>query len=169
MVNSNYVEEYFVDSTYKTNRRVGAEVFGIIANVNGVGFLLAYMLYSKTPGASADAEENAKAITLREWFTRMREFGFWPKFFFTGKDAATMLAINVVFGAQCLRLCLWHMLRSIDKKLSSKKLPRPSYTEQDARAASVALSGENDVFEVSESFLPRNVSRTGIYNDTYDG
>lgn len=155
MVNCSHIQEYFIDSTYKTNR-VDVELYGIIANVNGVGYPLAYMLYGKTAAMSIEAEENVKAITLREWFLEMKDIGFNPGFFFSDKDAATMQAIRVVFGDLCLRLCLWHMKRSINAKLYSQKKARPSYTSESARAATEALG-----FEISEEFVPSSVTRTG--------
>lgn len=100
LVTCEYVEEYSIDSTYKTNR-VGVELFGAIANIDGVGYPLGYLLFGKTAGISEEAEENAKAITLRDWFAKMKELGFNPKFFFSDKDSATMQAIRVIFGPLC--------------------------------------------------------------------
>jgi hypothetical protein len=37
------VEEFLVDATYKTNR-AGYELYAVIANVHGAGFLISYLL-----------------------------------------------------------------------------------------------------------------------------
>ncbi|KAG2214782.1 hypothetical protein INT45_011563 [Circinella minor] len=42
------VEEFHVDSTYKTNR-TGHELFSIVASVNGIGFPIAYFLLRMNP------------------------------------------------------------------------------------------------------------------------
>lgn len=82
---------------------------------------------------------------------------FNSRFFFSDKDASTIQAVkNVMFGFSRLRLCIWHMLRSIEEKLASRTLANPAYTAEDARTASSLLG-----FEVSETFLPCNVPRTG--------
>lgn len=42
------VEEFHVDSTYKTNR-TGHELFAVVATVNGIGFPIAYFLLKMNP------------------------------------------------------------------------------------------------------------------------
>lgn len=56
------------------------------------------------------------------------------------------------------------MLRSVNKKLSSQKLANPNYHVEDALEASIALSTETDLFDVSNIFLPINVPRSGKTN-----
>ncbi|KAF7730058.1 hypothetical protein EC973_003003 [Apophysomyces ossiformis] len=125
-----YVEEYHIDSTYKTNR-ANCELFGIVGNVNRMGIPIAYMLCD-TSLADSDID-NAKALVITEFLTKPKEEGFDPKFVFWDKDQAQMYAIQSVWSGHRLRLCLWHIQRSVEKKLAKQKLREPHYNASQAQ------------------------------------
>lgn len=100
-------------------------MFGIVANVNGVAFPIAYFLYTKL---EQNAPNGTKTKALKRFFVKLRDHGFVPTFMFSDKDKAQMRAIETVWGRNPirLRLCLWHLKRAIDKKLSepiSRNIP----------------------------------------------
>ncbi|KAF7725365.1 hypothetical protein EC973_009631 [Apophysomyces ossiformis] len=147
---SPFVEEFHVDSTYKTNR-IGCELFGIIANVNGSGFPIAYMILHLDPRHTP--EENTRSDVLKAFFTTLRQKGLQPKFMFTDKDVGQIAAIESTWEPRTLRLCLWHMQRSIKIKLAQEKLLHPIY------------NAENAVQEfpfIDPVFQPDFIDRSGI-------
>ena len=116
------VEEFVIDSTYKTNRE-GSELFGVIANVNGAGFPVAYLLVDTR--LAPDHAITPKTIILESFMRSLSSMGMSPAFMHSDKDAAQMEAITRVWGNNCLRLCTWHMRRAVDRKLQSNKAATP--------------------------------------------
>lgn len=98
---------------------------GIIANVNGAGFPVAYLLF-ETRLASSDVY-TPKAEVLIAFFERLKPLRFQPKFIFSDKDAAQISARETTWSGRRLRLCIWHMQRAIDQKLAKRKVDRPVY------------------------------------------
>lgn len=106
-----------MDATYKTNR-YGHELYAIIASVDGVGFPVAYM-FVNIQQATDNSQLKTRAIAT--FCTKLKQTGFEPKYFFTDKDMAQINAIEDAFGDDTkVSLCLWHMQRSIEKKLASQ-------------------------------------------------
>lgn len=145
------VEEFCIDSTYKTNRE-GSELFGILASVNGAGYPVAYLLVD-----TSLAPQNAvqpKTTILTHFLQSLSSMGMHPKFMFSDKDAAQMEAIRVNFGDSCLRLCLWHMLRAVQRKMSSNKSQRPpTYDVHELR---------QQLNFIREDFVPQQHHRDGL-------
>ncbi|KAI9491741.1 hypothetical protein BDB00DRAFT_930163 [Zychaea mexicana] len=130
-------EEYHVDSTYKTNR-AGYELFGIVATVNGVGFPIAYMLLKLTPQSQLvnDGEDDTFRVgVIAEFFKCLKQAGLQPKFMFTDKDWGQICAIleAVWTNGRVLRLCLWHLVHSVKKRLADPETARPQNIPDEAR------------------------------------
>jgi hypothetical protein len=70
-----------------------------------------------------------KIAALVRFFTEMRNRGINPTFMFCDKDSAEITTITNIWGVSCLRLCLWHLNRAVDKHLSAPQRSRrvPSY------------------------------------------
>jgi hypothetical protein len=134
-VQSDQVTEYHVDSTYKTNR-AGFELFGVVANVYGSGYPIAYLIVKVTSNANVSGEDTGRITALKTFFQEMKDRGFNPTFFFTDKDQAEINAIEAIWpsdGPSIVRLCLWHLKRAIKLKLSKPKTAiLPIYNEQAA-------------------------------------
>ena len=129
---------------------MGSELYGIIANVNGVGYPIAYLLYT----ALDTAPPFTKTTTLVEFFQTLSNRGFDPLFFFSDKDQAQMSAIETVWGPDRLRLCLWHMLRAVSMKLAKQKpVHLPAYD---------ALEAHGMFPFVDVGFTPSTGGRTGV-------
>ncbi|KAI9310380.1 hypothetical protein BX666DRAFT_2033110 [Dichotomocladium elegans] len=126
------------------------KLFGVVAAINGVGFPVAYLLLD------VNSEQvdplNEKKHVIRRFFSVLRQKRLMPTFFFTDKDAAQIYAIEAVWGTEVLRLCLWHLDRSVKLKLAQQKLISPPYDVTQAHA-------EFDF--VSPLFLPDLLDRSG--------
>ncbi|SAL95591.1 hypothetical protein, partial, partial [Absidia glauca] len=135
LVQSDQVTEYHVDSTCKTNR-AGFELFGVVANVYGSGYPIAYLIVKVASNTNVSGEDTGRITALKTFFQEMKDRGFNPTFFFTDKDQAEINAIEAVWpseGPSIIRLCLWHLKRAIKLKLSKPKTAiLPIYNEQAA-------------------------------------
>ena len=129
---------------------MGSELYGIIANINGVGYPIAYFLYT----ALDTALPFTKTMTLVAYFQTLRDHGFDPLFFFSDKDQAQMSAIKTVYCPDRLRLYLWHMLRAVAMKLAKQKLVHLSAYD--------ALEAHRIFPFVDVGFTPSTDGRTGV-------
>jgi hypothetical protein len=129
LTRSNQVTEYHVDSTYKTNR-AGFELFGVVANVYGSGYPIAYLIVkvdtSATPSRPNNdvVQDTPRVTALKTFFQVMKDQGFNPTFMFTDKDQAEINAIEAIWpleASSIIRLCLWHLKRAVKLKLSKAK------------------------------------------------
>ncbi|SAM02978.1 hypothetical protein [Absidia glauca] len=129
LTRSNQVTEYHVDSTYKTNR-AGFELFGVVANVYGSGYPIAYLIVkvdtSATPSRLNNdvVQDTPRVAALKTFFQVMKDQGFNPTFMFTDKDQAEINAIEAIWpleASSIIRLCLWHLKRAVKLKLSKAK------------------------------------------------
>ncbi|KAG2211008.1 hypothetical protein INT45_003015 [Circinella minor] len=170
------VEEFYVDSIYKTNH-TGHELFSILASVNRIRFLIAHFLLrinpinepinsndqsnpmnhtiastdhtttintSNSPAPNIDntptpyaptTEKIREAIQLQltaRFFTRLHSQGLNPRFMFTDKDEDQISAISQVFSDNAVRLCLWHLMRTVKLQLAKPKLSNPQYNINEA-------------------------------------
>ncbi|KAI9258883.1 hypothetical protein BDA99DRAFT_561255 [Phascolomyces articulosus] len=93
------VEEFHVDSTFKTNR-TGHELFRIVATVNGVGAPFAYFLLKMTTTTTPlnDALLVTRSDVIAFFFTELNEMGLHTRFMFTDKDEGQVDAITRVWG-----------------------------------------------------------------------
>ena len=139
------MEEFHVDSTYKTNR-LGYELFGIVANINGCGFPIAYMIFGVD---ETRVPENRRRPTrmdfIHRFFRCLHNNGLGPKFMFSDKDLGQINAIESVFGRFALRLCLWHLDHSVKLRFNESKTADPRYD---------AVAARRNYPFVSLNFLP---------------
>lgn len=88
------VMEVYIDSTHRTNVNK-AELFGIIAEENGTGIPVGYMLMENKP--TVDSEEFPGEVTscCTRFFQYAFENGLNPRMIHTDKSAAEINAIKV--------------------------------------------------------------------------
>ena len=153
---SPFIKEFHVDSTYKTNR-MGYELFGVIANINGIGFPIAYMLLGMNSNVQDDRRAPSRMEVIRRFFGALRNAGFRPTYMFTDKDRGQINAMERVWGRDVVRLCLWHFKRSVKMRLSGDKVQNPNYDPQAAR--------QRFPF-VSLDFLPSRDRSGKVYPDS---
>jgi hypothetical protein len=119
-VHSDQVNEYHVDSTYKTNR-AGFELFGIVANVQGSGYPIAYMIMNVDSRTNRANQDTHRVAVLKLFFRAMKDRGLNPTFMFCDKDMAEINAIEATWNPSVIRLCLWHLKRAVKTKLGQPK------------------------------------------------
>jgi hypothetical protein len=122
LVGNDEVKEFHVDSTFKTNR-VGFELFGVIANVYGSGYPIAYLIM-KVDTTVPNDQESQRIAVLKLFFQTMKNQGLNPTFMFCDKDRSEINAIEATWHNNdnpILRLCLWHLKRAVKFKLQSQK------------------------------------------------
>lgn len=125
------IREYHVDSTFKTNR-MGCELFAVVANINGAGFPIAYFMFKHFNNTinqqqldeytrQQDLDRRCRVPALLEFFGALQNRGINPLFMFCDKDAAEISAITTTWGANTVRLCLWHLKQAVDRQLAKKR------------------------------------------------
>lgn len=121
--------ELVMDETYGTNSS-GNGLFAVMAEVDGSGIVLAYLLADIIPGDDGKKHSNPGAMInlLQQFLARLRHFGFAPAFFGCDKDMSEIAAIGYAFPESSRQLCYWHAIRAIKKKLTdSDKTASQSY------------------------------------------
>lgn len=105
----------FSDNTNKLN----LELYAVIAEVDGAGCPLAYLLLTTTNAITNGARSNV----LSRFLSELKNVNVNPRFVLTDKDAAQIKAIKVVWPNTNIQLCYWHLKRAVRKQLSSNKNP----------------------------------------------
>ena len=107
------VQEAYIDSTFKTNSSKH-ELFAILGSFLGTGFPIAYLLLE----AGGNERKMQRKFSIERFLeaTRREVEHFKPTFFFTDKNLGQISAISSVYGVNP-SICLWHMKRSIKRKL----------------------------------------------------
>ena len=115
---------------------MGYELFGVIANFNGCGFPIAYMFLGDNNARIIPEHERtpSRMDMIQRFFRTLRHAGFAPAFMFSDKDVGQINGIETVFGANALRLCLWHIQRAVKLRLAGDKVQSPRYDVASAQA-----------------------------------
>ncbi|CAG8684631.1 16579_t:CDS:2, partial [Rhizophagus irregularis] len=95
------IHEIGVDATYNTNN-LKFELYVVHAEIDGMGFPLAYLFM----------ENNGNCGN-----------GIQPEFFISDKDFAQISAARFVWKNIKVQLCLWHIKKAVEARLSSNKKP----------------------------------------------
>ena len=96
------------------------ELYSVLAEVNGMGFPLAYMLLTTATAIIDDVR--TKMIT--HFFDKLYHIGINPTFVMTDKDSAQISAVKTIWPDAYIQLCLWHLKRAIKRQLGLKKQPK---------------------------------------------
>ncbi|SAL95028.1 hypothetical protein [Absidia glauca] len=119
-VHGDQVNEYHVDSTYKTNR-AGFELFGIVANVQGSGYPISNMIMNVDSRTNPANQDTHRVAVLKLFFRAMKDRGLNPTFMFCDKDMVRINAIEATWNPSVIRLCFWHLKRAVKTKLGQPK------------------------------------------------
>ncbi|KAI5452823.1 hypothetical protein NCC49_006363 [Naganishia albida] len=107
------------------------ELLTVMAEYDGSGYPLAYLLRKTTKAAKTQAlrESIAKArhATLTHLFTEMKRRGVAPSFVGTDKDFQEIRAVNAVWPEAKHQLCYWHAKRALEKRLRQPPSEVTSY------------------------------------------
>lgn len=117
--------ELMVDATYNTNKQK-YELYGAMAIVDGTGFPLSYLFL-------ATGKNRPVCRTITEWFAALKKRRLSViETFYTDKDFAQISAAKATWPEVNVQLCLWHVKRAIEQKLSSRAGQQSRYNPQDA-------------------------------------
>jgi hypothetical protein len=118
----------FLPCLSDNTNKLGLELYSVLAEMDGMGFPLAYMLLT-TKTAMVDA----CTMVIKRFLECLRQRGVNPRFAMVDKDAAQIRAIKTVWPAIHIQLCYWHLKRAVKRQLASTKKPQQMrYTIYDA-------------------------------------
>lgn len=107
-----------MDATYGTNSS-GAELFAVLAEVDGSGVPICYMFVEKQgltqPGRRSS--ENVMTSIIMQMLSFLKDLGIEPRFFGTDKDQAELNAVGAVFPGCKRHICWWHLKQAVQRKL----------------------------------------------------
>ncbi|KAF0531203.1 ATP-dependent DNA helicase pif1 [Gigaspora margarita] len=102
------ISEIYLDATYKTARG-RYELYGIIADVEGTGFLIAYLVLDTTRAMDTSTSTGKCCKILECFLETIKAHDINPEFVFTDKDFAEINAATNVWGPLVVQLCTWHI------------------------------------------------------------
>lgn len=109
----NSLMELMVDATYNTNK-LKYELYGAMAIVDGAGFPISYLFIA--PGKNRDITN-----IITEWFVALKTQQLANvRIFYTDKDLSQINAAKATWNNIKVQLCLWHVNRAVEQKLSSR-------------------------------------------------
>lgn len=112
--------EVYIDSTHRTNVNK-AELFGIIAEENGTGIPIGYMLMENKPTVDSEAFPGEVTSCCTRFFQYAFQNGLNPRMIHTDKSAAEINAIKAVWPGSEQKLCAWHVNKDINERFQSHK------------------------------------------------
>lgn len=126
------VSNIHCDATYKTAKG-RFELYGIIGNVEGAGFPMAYLILNTTKTPSDEQQTGLRTKALSDFFHSLRDKGLQPQYFYTDKDFAEINATKEAWPNTSVQLCQWHMEKAIKEKLKShKRIRHTQYQSNEA-------------------------------------
>ena len=115
--------ELAIDETYGTNS-AGMGLFTVLAEVDGAGIPVAYLLVEVKPNKNGKkkADSGAMIQLLQEFLGPLKSAGFNPTFFGCDKDQSEITAIQLTWPHSTkVQLCLWHAKRALQNRLLSSE------------------------------------------------
>ena len=117
--------ELMVDATYNTNKQK-YELYGALAIVDGTGFPVSYLFL-------ATGRNRPVTRVITEWFEMLKTKRLENiQTFYTDKDLAQINAARATWPDANIQLCLWHVKRAVEQKLSSRASQQSRYNPQNA-------------------------------------
>lgn len=104
--------ELHCDATYKMAKG-RFELYGLVGNIEGMGFLLGYLILDTTKASNSEAQEGLRTEALTGFFHAFHSKGLNPIYFYTDKDFAQRNAAKNVWPESDIQLCLWHLIYSV--------------------------------------------------------
>jgi hypothetical protein len=107
-----------MNNTANTNKN-NTELFAGVAGMLGEGLPRCYLLIT----SKANAAPHAKHAALIDWVRAFRALGADPQFTLSDKDQSEINALKYLWPQAKHQLCLWHLLRSLKRRLSQYRHP----------------------------------------------
>ncbi len=93
------------------------ELYVVHAEIDGTGFPLAY-LFMENHG---NCGNGIRTGTIIDFLIQLKIRGLEPEFFLTDKDFAQISAARFVWKNIKVQLCLWHIKKAVEARLSNNK------------------------------------------------
>ena len=90
------------------------------AEIDGMGFPLAYLFLEN----NGNCGNGIRTGILIDFFIQLKNCGLEPEFFLTDKDFAQISAACFVWKEIKVQLCLWHIKKAVEARLSNNKKPQ---------------------------------------------
>ncbi|CAG8677863.1 11632_t:CDS:2, partial [Scutellospora calospora] len=113
------ITEIYIDATYKTTRS-HYELYSIIADVDGAGYPITYLIIDTTKAKDTDPSTGKRRIILEKFLVALKSHNINPQFVFTDKNFVEISAASNIWGSSVVQLCVWHMKQAIKRKLKKK-------------------------------------------------
>jgi hypothetical protein len=105
----------FLDNT----NNLKFELYVVHAEIDGMGFPLAYLFMEN----NGNCGNGIRTGILINFLVQLKERGLEPEFFISDKDFAQISAAHFVWKNIKVQLCLWHIKKAVEARLSSNKKP----------------------------------------------
>jgi len=96
------------------------ELYVVHAEVDSMGFLLAYLFLENNGNCGG----GIRTGVIIDFLLQLKKLGLEPEFFITDKDFAQISAARFVWKDIKVQLCLWHIKKAVEARLSSNKVPQ---------------------------------------------
>ncbi|PCH44631.1 hypothetical protein WOLCODRAFT_50308, partial [Wolfiporia cocos MD-104 SS10] len=111
-----HTQELAMDSTWNTNG-ANFEVFATVAEAQGSGIPLAFLLILTSPEAASGAKQDV----LENFLGEVKKLGMDPEYTLTDKDWSEINAMHATWPNAKHQLCFWHALRALKQRLAKTK------------------------------------------------
>ncbi|KAF8577145.1 hypothetical protein K439DRAFT_1649156 [Ramaria rubella] len=126
-----FTQELAMDSTWNMNRQ-NFELFRAVAEVQGIGIPISYLLISTTKSTPKGSKEKI----IAKWLQSLKDKGIHPEFVLTDKDQSEINAVKLVWPHAKDQLCFWHALHAVKQRLAKNKSMPVHYNSTQARESS---------------------------------
>src|SRR5260370_41675790 len=117
------------DTQADNTNRAELELYGMLGEADGAGFLLAYCLLS----TASSIEDSKCQLALKSFLEKVQDmYQLNPTFMHTDKDISEVNMCHDVWPDAKHVLCSWHMQRSWSEHLAKVKLLMTLYDPLDA-------------------------------------
>lgn len=126
------------------------ELFSAVADAEGSGIPLAFLLMR----TSKEAASGAKEAVLKQFLRALKSRGVNPEFTLSDKDWSEINAMRATWPNAKHQLCFWHALRALKQRLSKTK---------DTPAVYDAVSAKREFDFIDTSFVPAAQQADGLH------
>ncbi|KDO25084.1 hypothetical protein SPRG_09225 [Saprolegnia parasitica CBS 223.65] len=166
-----YVREVIMDSTFNTNgTHVGTEdgtnpryeIFVLMIPFRGEGYPIAY-LYVPTTNVS-----QLKINIIAAWLESIREkFNLHPEWVHLDKCSSEIGAVDLIWAASKMSLCLWHVDQAIRRRFQDSKGTTDPYnpTDDDLNNIPLHVISFPDTTTHHKSFVPHPQDAKTLCNE----
>jgi hypothetical protein len=99
---------------------MGFELYVVHAEVDGAGFPLAYLFIEN----NGNCGNGIRTGIIIDFLVQLKMRGLEPEFFITDKDFSQISAARFVWNNIKIQLCLWHIKKAVEARMSNNKKPQ---------------------------------------------